>query len=356
MQYDVIIVGAGPAGVSAALEFARTNVRVLVIEKESLPREKPCGGAMPSSVEKLLGIDISKVVKNRTHLLKMYNNYKDEVTSKTSGMDAPVLINRREFDMFLLEQAIFIGRKNIELIDKCRVISVNETGNEVCILLESGKKIKANYLIAADGALGKIASKIGLMKKRKFAQSFDAEIITTNRYYENHKNTMLMNYFCLPHGYGWIFPKEKNRFSCGVGRWGKPIDIKEALNDFIKKSFPSGVIESIKITGYPIPVYNGTQQISTNKILLTGDAAALVDPVSGEGIRFALHSGKVAASVIIKSLRRDIESPDIGVSKTYEKEVNEKIGKELKLKLSFASLAFHSNAQMFYKTFVNKPY
>ena len=356
MQYDVIIVGTGPAGASAALEFARTDVRVLVIEKESLPREKPCGGAMPSSVEKLLGIDISKVVKNRTNLLRMYNNYKDEVVSKTSGVGAPILINRSEFDMFLLNKAVETGVDNIEVWDKCKVVSINEMSDKVFVVLEDGKRIQAKYLIAADGALGKIASEIGLMKKRKFAQSFDAEIITTNDYYDNHKNIMLMNYFCLPHGYGWIFPKEKNRFSCGVVIWETPINLKSELNDFIKKSFPEGVIESIKITGYPIPVYTGTQQISTTNILLTGDAAALVDPVSGEGIRFALHSGKIAASVIIKSLQGDIASSGMTVSEAYEKEVNEKIGKELKFKLSFVSLAFHSNSQMFYKTFVKKPY
>lgn len=356
MKYDVIIVGAGPAGASAALEFSKSSLSVAVIEKESLPHDKPCGGAMPSSVERLLNLDLSEVIKNRTNILKLYHNYKDEVKSKTTGTGAPLLVNRIEFDHFLLEQALKKGTGNIVLLEGYSVESINETEKEVTVDLDNGKTLEATYLIAADGALGKVASSVGLMKKRKFAQSFDAEIETTSKYYDKYGDTMLMNYFCLPHGYGWIFPKEKNRFSCGVGTWGKPINLKEELNNFIKKSFPQGVIESIKIIGYPIPVYTGTQKISTNNVLLTGDAAGLVDPVSGEGIRFALHSGKIAASVIIKSLQGDLVSSGTTVSRAYEKEVHEKIGKELKFKLSFASLAFHSNAQMFYKTFVKKPY
>jgi len=352
MQYDVIIVGAGPAGASAALEFARFGMHVLVIEKESLPRKKPCGGAMPSSIEKLLNIDISKVVKNRTKVQKLYHNYENEVTKKVSIESAPILINRSEFDMFLLEQARAVGTGNLEIMDKCRVVSVGESPQMVHVVLENGKILEAKYLIAADGALGKIASSIGLMKKKKFAPSLDAEITTSAQYYDKHQDTMVMNYFCVPNGYGWIFPKEKNRFSCGVLTWGKALDLKNELDDFIAKSFPKGSIDSIEISGYPIPIYQGSQQISTHRILLAGDAAALVDPVSGEGIRFAMHSGKIAAIVIMEAFNRDMESPNNCVSAKYQKMINEEIEKELKAKLSFASLTFHNSPNMFYKIFV----
>ena len=353
MQYDVVIVGAGPAGAGAALEFAGSDLRVLVIEKESLPREKPCGGAMPPSVEKLLSIDISKVVKNRTRVQKLYQHYENEVVKKVSFEKAPLLVNRSEFDNFLLEQARAARPGNLEIMDKCRVVSVDESRDKVSVMTENGEAVEAKYLIAADGAMGKIASSIGLMRKRRFAPSLDAEITTSVKYYDKHCETMVMNYFCVPQGYGWIFPKEKNRFSCGVLTWGKVFNLKTELDDFIARSFPKESIESIEVSGYPIPIYQGSQQISTQRILLAGDAAALVDPVSGEGIRFALHSGKIAAAVITDALcNKDAESSNGSLSDNYQEVINEEIGKELKTRLTFASLAFHNNPDMFYNVFV----
>ena len=351
-MYDVVIVGAGSAGASAALEFARrSNLHILLIDKAMLPREKPCGGAMPSSVEKLLDLDLSPIIKNRTQILKLYHSYENEVLKKTLKSNAPMLIDRLEFDMFLLDKACAIALEKIEVWDNSAVKSIVEKEAYVHIELDDGQEVQAKYLIAADGALGKTASMVGLMKKRRFAQSFDAEITTDDQYYNDHQDTMVMNYFCLPHGYGWIFPKEKNRFSCGVGTWGKPLNLKRELDDFIGRSFPKENIENIEVRGFPIPVYQGTQRISTNRVLLAGDAAGLVDPVSGEGIRFALHSGKIAANVITKAFK-DLEMKNNSVAGKYQKIIHDKIGKELKAKLSFVSLAFHNNPNMFYKTFV----
>lgn len=353
MIYDAIIVGAGPAGVSAALEFAkRSDLHVLVIDKESLPREKPCGGAMPPSVEKLLNIDISSVVKKRIKQIQQYHNYENNVMRNFDCKDGPILVNRSEFDMYLLEQSKKIGEGNIEVLEKCSVVTVKETTDDVCVVLDNGKELRAKYLVGADGALGKVASMTGLMKNRKFALTLDAEIITSNHYYENHSDTMVFNFFCLPHGYGWVFPKEKNKFSCGVGTWSKPLKLKAELNDFLAKSFPKNAIEKIQVSGFPIPLYNGTQKISTDRVLLTGDAAALVDPVSGEGIRFALHSGKIAAAVIKKALMRNIELLNNSVSEEYQEVIEEEIGKELKFKLSFESLAFHGSPELYYKNFI----
>jgi len=351
MQYDVIIIGAGPAGASAALELARRSaLNVLVLDKVILPREKPCGGAMPSSVEKLLNLDLSLVVRNRTEELKFYHNYDDEVCRQTLGLNAPLLVNRAEFDMFVLQNALAVSPKKIEVRDNARVKYVKEEKEFVHVLLENGEALKGKYLIAADGVFGKTASMVDLMQKRKLAQTFDADITTTQQYYMDHANTMVINYFCLPHGYGWIFPKGKNRFSCGIGTWDKPINIRNELDDFLSLSFPKNVIIDTKISGYPIPLYQGRQQIATNRVLLTGDAAALVDPVSGEGIRHALHSGKIAGKIICEAMAEKITAPT--VSEKYQKMIHEKIGKELKAKLFFESLAFHNNPKLFYRTFV----
>ena len=163
-----------------------------------------------------------------------------------------------------------------------------------------------------------------------------------------------MNYYCVPNGYGWVFPKEKNRFSCGIGTWGKALDLKKKLEEFIEKSFPENSIEKIEISGYPIPIYQGKQKIATKRILLTGDAASLAAPVSGEGIRFALYSGKIAASVIMEEFIQNKSMCTSSLSQRYQKIISEKIGEKLNYNLSFVALAFYNNPKMFYQTFLKK--
>lgn len=353
-MYDIIIIGAGPAGASAALEFARrSDLRILILDKCKLPRDKPCGGAMPSSVEKLLQLDLSPIVSNRTHVLKLYYRYKREVTRQTVGSSAPLLVNRSAFDMYVLEEACKLAPSQIDVRDNSTVNSVEEYEGGVEVKVNGKDTVYAKYLIAADGALGKTTSMVGLRKKRKFATSLDAEIITDGEFYHAHKDMMIMNYFCLPFGYGWVFPKEQNRFSCGVGTWGKPINLYRELEKFLMYFFPSESIRERQIRGFPIPVYQGIQQISTEKVLIAGDAAGLVDPVSGEGIRYALYSGKIAAIVLIEALE-SFEEKNRSISDNYQKMIENKIGRELKQKLFFVSLPFHSSPEMFYRTFVEK--
>jgi len=351
MKFDVIIVGAGAAGASAALELTKDDLSVLVIEKLSLPREKPCAGAMSRSVEKLLGLDLSKVIKNRAKFIKFYNNYQEELIIETSGLRAPILVNRSEFDLYLLNKAR-TGKGEIVIYDQSALSLLRESNDKVMVKTKHGQIYESSYLIAADGAISKVATFAGLMKNRKFAQAVEVEIYTSESFYKKHEKAMTMNFFCVPEGYGWIFPKEKGHFSCGIGTWGKHIDLKPYLNNFLHKFFKKNCIKDTRLSRHPIPVYQANHPIATNRILLTGDAAALTSPVTGEGIRFALQSGKIAASIIRHTIKNQKKLPENFVSEEYQRAVKDTIEKELNFYLTFASLAFHGNPNLFYKTFI----
>ena len=349
MMYDVVVVGAGPAGASTVLELVRTsNMRILIIDKSVLPRQKPCGGAMPSSVEGLLNLNLSHVIENRTKKIKLYHNYEDEMIKE--NRDAPLLVNRQKFDRFILEEAEKISSGMLDIWDNCMLDMFIQNETDIDVYIRGKQCIKTRYLIGADGALGRVASQAGLMKKRKFAPSLDAEIVVEEKYYALCKDTMVMNYFCLPHGYGWIFPKGQNRFSCGVATWGKPVNLQKELEDFIVQSLDQKEIEEIVVKGHPIPIYQGNKEISNQSVLLVGDAAGLVDPVTGEGIRFAIQSGKIAAMCIVETEQK-FGTADDSVSRLYQKKIDETIGKVLKEKLRFVSLAFKHHPKMFYQAF-----
>ena len=349
MMYDVVVVGTGPAGSSAVLELVRTsNMRILIIDKSRLPRQKPCGGAMPSSVEGLLNLNLSNVIENRTKKIKLYHNYEDEANKE--NIDTLLLVNRQKFDRFILEEADKISSGMLDIWDNCMLDTYIQNEKDIDVYIHGKQCIKTRYLIGADGALGRVASQAGLMKKRKFAPSLDAEIVVEEKYYALCRDTMVMNYFCLPHGYGWIFPKGQNSLSCGVATWGKPVNLQKELEAFINQSIDKNKIENIVVKGYPIPIYQGCKEISNQSVLLVGDAAGLVDPVTGEGIRFAIQSGQIAARCIVE-IEQKSGMADDSVSSMYQKKIDETIGKVLKEKLRFVSLAFKHHPQMFYQVF-----
>ncbi len=354
MCVDIVIIGAGPAGASAALTFARQGrYSVLVIDKTAIPRDKPCGGAMPGAVESLLSLDLSEIVANRTTRLQLYHNYKQSIMYHTEGNQAPLLVHRRLFDAFLLRQAQnrFDG---LMLKTGAEVRIIEEENNGINVVLKDGSRIQSRYVIGADGALGRTAESVGLMGDRRFAQSLEAEVIMKADAYRQFHNTMVMNYFCIPKGYGWIFPKDNAILSCGIGTWGSPINIRHYLDDFLLRSLPKEAIEAISVKGHPIPVYRGRRPIATKRVLLTGDAAALVDPISGEGIRYALHSGKIAAESISAVLEGDC-SPN-SIAQSYQERIESEIGMVLKRRLSFVSLAFHHQPDLFYQTYAKQLY
>ena len=352
MIYDVIIVGAGPAGASAALTLARNgSYSVLIIDKAVLPREKPCGGAMPVSVESIVELDLSRITANRTTRLQLYRNYGLGILCKTEGNGAPLLVNRREFDTFLLTEARLCS--DTITLKTGEVCYIQEEREQINVVLKDGTALRGRYLIGADGALGKTAKLLGLMKRRKFAQSMDAEIKVTKQAYEQYRDTMVMNYFCIPKGYGWIFPKNNGILSCGIGTWGSSINIRKSLDTFLLHSFGDGEIVSTSVKGYPIPVYQGRRQIATDRVMLTGDAAALVDPVSGEGIRYALQSGKIAAETVQRALG---QSSRKSIRQIYQDRIDTEVGSYLKQRLSLVSLAFHYQPDLFYQMYTKKLY
>ena len=354
MRVDVAIVGAGPGGGMAAYWLAPTGLDVVILEKEMLPRHKACGGGLPASVKSILDWDLAPLIENEVSVRKYLNNFAQPKVVTGSSF---LLIDRSRFDAHLVERAVSSSKGTVKLRDGFRVSHVEETEEGVWVQGEKGERIEAGFLIGADGAFTRVGRCLGLNKGASPGLAIEAEVEVSPAAFEAERRAVTINYFCLDHGYGWIFPKRDGTLSCGVCAWrGRP-NLRAELEGFLAKSFPPGSIRRVQRFGHPIPLYAGHHRIATRRACLVGDAASLVDPIMGGGICFALDSGALAAKVIMSlaAPRSELEtghtSPSRGCQ-VYESLIHEGIGAALEKQRRFVQPIFMNAPQFFYQRFI----
>ena len=298
-DYDVVVVGGGPAGASAAKTLASNGISVCVIDKKEFPRDKLCGGLLTLRSKKIFDqvfhTPWDTVIETNSRGVTFY--YKSEFLNEVRDYKDVYFTSRRTFDCFLLDLAKNAGAT---VLMGHRVTSVDEKNNTV--LLDNDKQIHYKYLIGADGVNSVIA-------RRLFGSSFDIRTIAfgleTDLPYTQHVETIAnpeIYFGVVKWGYGWVFPK-KNTLTVGLGGlYHKNTCIKKEFVDFLLMRFGS-VPDEKKIKGHFIPFGDYRRIPGRRCILLAGDAAGLVEPITGEGIAFAMHSGFFAAQSIMKAIQ-----------------------------------------------------
>ena len=141
--------------------------------------------------------------------------------------------------------------------------------------------------------------------------------------------------------------------SCGVGAWRGNTQVRQALDQFLARSFPAGSIRSIHVTAHAIPLYSGPREIATRRVCLVGDAANLVDPILGEGIRFAMVSGKLAADTVLRQIQPEPgDGATTGDCRDYQAAVQRVIGGPLGGLYQVVTPIFLKAPEFFYRKFV----
>lgn len=345
--FDVIIVGAGPAGCSCAYKLTGKGLKVAIIEKSTFPRDKICGDALsPDIINQLYRIDpklgdaFQQLPKKKaSHGIRFFspsNKHLDIkfINSKFEGASG-YTVKRIDFDNFLYHQVANLEDIKIFLNHTVKALKVNEDN---VTLKTDQHSFTAKMVIGADGANS-------ILNKRLTDNKVERDHYSAGlrQYYENvngfHKDGYIELHFykdILP-GYFWIFPMDNNRANIGIGMLSseiskRRINLRKKLTDIIqnhpnvKHRFKDAKpLESIK--GFGLPMGSKRRPCSGDRFLLLGDAASLIDPFSGEGIGMAIRSGRIAAEHLLKAFK--LNRFDAKFNHQYDQEIYSKMWFEL---------------------------
>lgn len=292
MQYDVIVIGAGPAGSTAARECADRGLSVLMLDKAEFPRDKPCGGGVTIRAAELLPFDLHPVTDRAIHGLHL-SHKQSEGFIRQSPDEIVYLTQRRNFDAYLAEKAVASG---VRFVEGAAVVQVERGQNKV-VVHTGDQRYQGTILVAADGANGKTANLAGFKRNFYKGIALEGNITPAGNFPDEWSDTIGVNVGSTAGGYGWVFPKS-DHLNIGIGGWMHiGPTIRQSLYRLVNYyGFDPGKMWGVK--GYHLPIRKENSPLVDGNVVLVGDAGGLIDPLTGEGIYAGIWSGGVAAKHI----------------------------------------------------------
>jgi len=325
---DVIVVGAGPAGATAARLLAAWGISVLLLERCRLPRYKPCGGAITKrTIQFLAPLDISPVIETWVRKIVVQSPNGESFTADLpEGLIATVM--RDKFDTYLTDAAILAGAKlkSGEPVLRCEQ---RLDGVEVITARETYRCLA---LIGADGANSVVAEQLGLKPKRR-AVSIVVELSPEAR--ERWDDSIHLHFPFSLNGYAWCFPKG-DHLSAGIYTRSPQIpNWREWLHLYLANLELSDCLDRQKIRGHTIPIADKRSVFHKGNVIVVGDAAGVADPFTGEGISWAIYTGRLAAAFV----RAFLEGERDALS-DYTRAVRKEVLGEMSAANRFAKILF----------------
>lgn len=335
--FDVAVIGSGPSGASAALKLAENGISVVLIEKETLPRYKTCGGGFVYRGRKEMPFDISEVVSKEFNKIEIYFDKTNQHLTAERPEPLVTMVMRDEFDHLIIKKAKKAGITFLEN-HKLQNISFEENN----ILHTSQGDIHTKFVIAADGALGPTAKLTGWKETRYLIPALEYEVEVSEEDFERLSKEARFDFDAVPMGYAWSFPK-KNHLSLGVATMRRTkIDLKHYYREYLKTLGIKNVIHE-EYHGFQIPIGARKDGFVRKNVFLVGDAAGFADPITAEGISNAILTGIMAAEAIIESKLDKKEA-----ERLYLEKLNEVLIPELKTGEYIAKLFYENeNARNF---------
>ncbi|SCK04991.1 geranylgeranyl reductase family [Streptomyces sp. AmelKG-E11A] len=299
-MWDVVVVGAGPGGASAAYAAAVAGRSVLLLEKADLPRYKTCGGGIIGPSREALPPGFELPLQDRVHAVTFTLDGRFARTRR-SKQTLFGLVNRPEFDQRLVEHAQKAGA---ELRTGATVTRVEQHGpavpdrRTVAVVLQGGETLLARAVVGADGSASRIGAHVGV-KLGQVDLGLEAEIPVPPTVAEDWKGRVLIDWGPLPGSYGWVFPKGDTLTVGVISARGEGAATKRYLEDFIARLGLAGFEPGIS-SGHLTRCRADDSPLSRGRVLVCGDAAGLLEPWTREGISFALRSGRLAGEWAVR--------------------------------------------------------
>jgi geranylgeranyl reductase family protein len=340
--WDLLVVGAGPAGATAARVAAEAGLDVLLLERAALPRYKTCGGGLIGYSRAALPPGFEVPVRQRITSITFTCDGRKSRTKQDKSGSLFDLVNRAEFDHALVETAIKAGA---EVRERTAVTRLAETPDLVSVLLADGTTLRARALVGADGSAGRTGRYVGV-RCDQVDLGLEAEIPVPPEVAAQWSGRLLIDWGPIPGSYGWVFPKGdvltvgvisargKNGSAGGPQSEAGDDQGDERGDGESTRAYYQSFIARLGLAGYPPQTDSGHltrcratgSPLSRGRVLVAGDAAGLLEPWTREGISYALRSGHLAGRAAI-ALHEGTSAADTGV--WYAEQIERTLGGEM---------------------------
>ncbi|KUL32306.1 geranylgeranyl reductase family protein [Actinoplanes awajinensis] len=313
-EWDVAVIGAGPAGLAAAHAAASHGARVVVLERAEHPRYKTCGGGLLGSSLRLSAERLTVPARDVVSSITFTLDGRREFTRTSAGKPLVTLVRRDEFDLAWCEAAEKAGatvRQNTQV----RALEQDEHG--VTVTLADGSTVTARVVIGADGSAGITSRHVGVVAEQQDL-GLEVELAATPADQERWRGRVLLDWGPFPGSYGWLFPKEDELTVGVIMAKGQGTETKRYLRDLVERL---GLADRavLRDSGHLTRCRTDASPLRNGRVLVVGDAAGLLEPWTREGISYALRSGTWAGRIAAEN--QDLSGYDQIVAEQLQPEM-----------------------------------